>query len=68
MLIALIGCEHFMKVDGDLGKPVPELPLLENKLLPGAQGEPGVPENFIGVLGLLGCFFILSNFWRISYF
>lgn len=32
MLITLIGCEHLIKVDGDLEKPVPELPLLENKL------------------------------------
>lgn len=32
MLVTLIGCEHFIKVDGGLGKPVPELPLLENKL------------------------------------
>lgn len=43
MLITLIGCEYFIKVAGDLGKPVPELPLLENKLLPEVQGEPEVP-------------------------
>lgn len=43
MLMTLIGCEHFIKVDGDLRKSVPELPLLESKLLPDAQGGPEVP-------------------------
>lgn len=43
MLITLIGCEHCIKVDDDLGKSVPELPLPENKLLPDVQGEPEVP-------------------------
>lgn len=51
MLITLIGC--FIKVDDGLGKPVPELPLLENELLPDTQGEPEVPQNFMDAPGLV---------------